>query len=438
MNIDKTTLQDLAIFHTEEEQSVFNSLNFTQTSGGAQWLAHLLSNPFEELKPILETQAVLRLVQKHIHQWPHQITNGTIMVLEKFYQTQVDRIPPHAGAANAIAYKLLHGPDFSLVRYTIGHAIDFLQGMHALASLFEGEETPTLLRTIVGRIQLMLSKGDASRLIGISEKNHLSNADILQFGNFLLYHYKNQLNDLIDLHGRLEAYLSLAKAIEVHGLQFPEVKESEEPIFNAVSLRHILLQDPVSYQVQLNQATNFVFLTGANMAGKSTFIKAVGIAAYLAHIGMAVPAQSMQLSPFHGIISNIQVSDNIVKGESFFFNEVQRIRNTITRINDGQKWLVLIDELFKGTNVQDAMRCSSTVIKGLLKIRNSLFILSTHLYEIGDELKHYPNIAFRYFETHVQQDQLSFSYQLKEGVSNDRIGYLILKREGVVDMIDRL
>jgi DNA mismatch repair ATPase MutS len=151
-----------------------------------------------------------------------------------------------------------------------------------------------------------------------------------------------------------------------------------------------------------------------------------------------VPAQHMQLSLFNGILSNINVVDNIVKGESYFFNEVQRIKNTISKINDGQKWLVLIDELFKGTNVQDAMKCSSTVIKGLLKIPNSLFILSTHLYEIGEELKTHPNIIFRYFETSVANDQLSFSYQLKEGISNDRLGYLILKREKVIDLLESL
>jgi len=98
----------------------------------------------------------------------------------------------------------------------------------------------------------------------------------------------------------------------------------------------------------------------------------------------------------------------------------------------------LIDELFKGTNVQDAMKCSSTVIKGLIKINSSIFLLSTHLYEIGEELKEYPNISMKYFETEVLEDQLSFSYQLKEGVSNDRLGYLILKREKVVELLEGL
>ena len=174
------------------------------------------------------------------------------------------------------------------------------------------------------------------------------------------------------------------------------------------------------------------------MAGKSTFIKAVGCAVFLAHLGMGVPAQEMELSIFDGLLSNINVVDNIIKGESYFFNEVQRIRNTILKINDGGKWLVLIDELFKGTNVQDAMKCSSAVIKGLIRIKNSLFILSTHLYEIGEEMKQYSNISFRYFETAVTEDQLEFSYQLKEGISNDRIGYLILKREKVVELLEKL
>jgi DNA mismatch repair protein MutS len=146
----------------------------------------------------------------------------------------------------------------------------------------------------------------------------------------------------------------------------------------------------------------------------------------------------MKLTLFDGLLSNINVEDNIARGESYFYNEVQRVKNTVEKINDGKKWLVLIDELFKGTNVQDAMKCSLTVVKGLIKIKNSLFILSTHLYEIGEELKKFPNISFRYFETNVDNDQLEFSYQLKEGVSNDRIGYVILKREKVVDMLERL
>jgi DNA mismatch repair ATPase MutS len=250
--------------------------------------------------------------------------------------------------------------------------------------------------------------------------------------------YKTRILDLIDVYSRLEAWYSMAMAVQTYQLKFPEFIEQDEPYFNADGLYHILLQRPTSYDLVLEPSQNFLFLTGANMAGKSTLIKAVGSAVFLAHLGMGVPAKTMRLSLFDGLLTNINVFDNIAKGESYFFNEVQRIKSTIFKINDGKKWLVLIDELFKGTNVQDAMKCSLTVIKGLIKIKSSLFILSTHLYEIGEELQGYSNIAFRYFETIVLDDQLEFSYQLKPGISDDRIGYVILRREKVVEMLEKL
>jgi DNA mismatch repair ATPase MutS len=110
----------------------------------------------------------------------------------------------------------------------------------------------------------------------------------------------------------------------------------------------------------------------------------------------------------------------------------------VVRINDNRRWLVLIDELFKGTNIQDAMKCSTTVIRGLINMRHALFVLSTHLYEIGEDLRQYPNITFKYFETRITDNSLEFSYQLKDGISNDRLGYLILQREGVVELLDSL
>src|SRR5262249_62360735 len=125
-------------------------------------------------------------------------------------------------------------------------------------------------------------------------------------------------------------------------LAMPVFEESSQPFLDAGSLYHILLPQPVAYDLELNRDTNFLFLTGANMAGKSTFIKATGIAVFLAHLGMGVPAAQMRLSLFDGILSNINVVDNIVKGESYFFNEVPRLKNTIIKIDNNQKWLILI------------------------------------------------------------------------------------------------
>jgi len=438
MQIDPTTLHDLSIFNHDEEQSVFHKLDHTHTDAGKFWLKQFFAHPYDDLNKIQQTQQLLRLILIKKEQWPTIISNGTVMVLQKYFETAIDDIPRNPDAMSAVSYKLLHGPDFSIIKYTIGHCIDFLKGLQQIGQLFAEAETPGILKGLLERIDSLLKKPQVTDMQQIMDKSKLSKVDLLRFGHFLRYQYKSQLFELIDLQGKLDAYYAMAVSVETHQLHFPTFQEGDEPMVRAKQLYHILLPTPVAYDLKMDQGSNFIFLTGANMAGKSTFIKGVGVAVYLAHLGMGVPAASMELSLFHGLLSNIQVNDNITKGESYFFNEVQRIKNTIIKINNGKKWLVLIDELFKGTNVQDAMKCSSAVIQGLVKMRSSLFILSTHLYEIGEELKVYPNIAFRYFETAVVDEQLDFSYQLKEGISNDRLGYLILKREKVVELLNNL
>ncbi len=438
MQIDKTTLQDLSIFHHDEELSVFHHLNFTQTNGGREYLRLILGRPIDALNEIHDVQKTIQHLIAVAAIFPTSITNGTVMVVDKFYDTPVDSYPSQPNTVNSLVYTLVSRSDYSLTKYSIEHFIGFLKGMDAIVNLLQQQATSKQLQTWCDKIAFHLKKPVIQTMLRLEKNSKIEPQQALQFGNFLRHHFKQEAFELMDIFSRLDAYLSLATACKKYGFSFPEIQQSEQPYVNAKGLYHLLLNVPVSYEVTLNKDTNFLFLTGANMAGKSTFIKAVGISVYLAHIGMAVPAECMELSMFHGLLSNINVADNIIKGESYFFNEVQRIKSTIEKISDGNNWLILIDELFKGTNVQDAMKCSTTVIEGLRKMQNALFILSTHLYEIGESLQQYPNITFRYFETSVAEDQLVFSYQLKHGISNDRLGYLILKKEGVVRMLEKL
>ncbi|MGZ8538603.1 MAG: MutS-related protein [Flavisolibacter sp.] len=438
MQIDKITFDDIAIFHLEEEYSIFHKLNFTKTVGGKEWLRRFFSEPHHELKRIIGTQNIIKTLLEHLDEWPTEITNGTIIMIDKFLDYHLDPVPKNLTVFNSYSYKILHAQDYSMLKYSVKHLSDFYRGLKKLLMLLDNIQLPANLRFYIDRIHATLKEEPLKLLAETKGGEQLSIKQNLYFAYHLRNHYKSDTLELIEIYSRLEAWYSMAMAVKTFGLRFPEFIEEDYPYFNAEGLFHVLLQEPVAYDLVLQPKENFLFLTGANMAGKSTMIKAVGAAVFLAHMGMGVPAKKMQLSVFDGLLSNINVADNIAKGESYFFNEVQRIKNTINKINDGKKWLVLIDELFKGTNVQDAMKCSLTVIKGLIKIKNSLFILSTHLYEIGDELKAYPNISFKYFETNVLDDQLDFSYQLKEGISNDRIGYVILRREKVVEMLERL
>lgn len=438
MQIDHQSFNDISIFHPEEEFSIFHKLNFTRTVGGREWLRRFFSEPHGDLKKIIGTQKVIRTFMEHIQHWPSEITNGTVLVIDKFLDYPLDPISEAPASLNNIFYKWLHNADYSMIKYSVPHFADFFRGIRKVAELLEDLDLPANIKLYIDRINGLLKEVPLQKLAETEAGQHFSIRQNLYFAYHLRGRYRSNTLEMIDTFSRLDAWYSMAVAVKTYKLSFPEFVVQDTPLVDAKGLYHILLPEPVAYDLHMSPDQNFLFLTGANMAGKSTLIKSVGASVFLAHIGMGVPAEKMKLTLFDGLLSNINVVDNIAKGESFFFNEVQRIKNTIEKINDGKKWLVLIDELFKGTNVQDAMKCSLTVIKGLIKIKNSLFILSTHLYEIGEELKAYPNISFRYFETMVHDDQLSFSYQLKEGISNDRIGYVILKREKVVDMLEKL
>jgi len=438
MQIDKTTFNDISIFHAEEEYSIFNKLNFTRTAGGKEWLRRFFTEPHSDLKRITGTQNIIKTLISRLNEWPAEITNGTIIMMEKFLDYNLDPIAQNQNSFNNISYKLLHSADYSMIKYSVKHFADFYHGIKKLNSLLASIDLPAQFSFYMDRINSILSETPLKKLADTEPEQKFTLQQNLYYGYHLRVNYRNDTLELIDIYSRFDAWYSMAVAVQTYNLHFPQFIDSDQPYFKAEGLYHILLEHPVAYDLVMDPDQNFLFLTGANMAGKSTLIKAVGSSVFLAHMGMGVPAAHMQLTLFDGLLSNINVSDNIAKGESYFFNEVQRIKNTIYKINDGKKWLVLIDELFKGTNVQDAMKCSLAVIKGFIKMKNSLFILSTHLYEIGEELKQYPNISFKYFETDVADDQLEFSYQLKDGISNDRIGYVILKREKVVDMLEKL
>ena len=151
---------------------------------------------------------------------------------------------------------------------------------------------------------------------------------------------------------------------------------------------------------------------------------------------MGVPAQSMRISFLNGIISNMHVQDNVLLGESYFFAEVQRMKTTAKKLAESRYNLVLMDELFKGTNVHDAYECSMAVIDCLSNRDHNIMVLSTHLYELKEKLQQTKGMFFRYCHTEIKEgEHYYFTYQLKEGVSNDRIGFLVLKNEGVLRML---
>ncbi|SHK91937.1 MutS domain III [Chitinophaga jiangningensis] len=441
MQLDKTSYYDLSIFNRDEEYSLFGRLDFTITAGGREHLRQLFTKPLQDIKAIQQRQDALKYIISLQGQWPSVITNGTIVVVENYLEAQIDPISNTEGLGLYIQtalHKTVYAPDFKHIKFAFAEVLNLIRGFNEFVRVFNSDQAPQVLKVLLDRAARLLNQPDFATILQADEEGKIHAANILRFDSYMRKRNRKILLELISLYHQLDAFYAMAKAVNHHKLNFPTLLDHAHPVIKAKQLYHVILDQPVAYDMELNQATNFMFLTGANMAGKTTFIRAVGIAVFLAHIGMGVPAEQMELSFFHGIFSNIQVQDNIFKGESYFYNEVQRIKNTIIQINNGKNWLVLIDEMFKGTNVEDARNCSLAVIRGLLKSSNCLFILSTHLYEVAEELKNESKIQFKYFESQVIEDDLHFTYLLRDGIAKEKIGYLILRREKVLDLLEQI
>jgi DNA mismatch repair ATPase MutS len=171
------------------------------------------------------------------------------------------------------------------------------------------------------------------------------------------------------------------------------------------------------------------------MAGKSTFLKSIGIAVYLAHTGFPVPAGYMETTVFNGLVTTINLSDDINRGYSHYYSEVKRVKDTALKILEKNNILVIFDELFRGTNVKDAYEATLEVINALSKIRDCLFLVSTHITEIADKFEDDGSIRYNYFDSHLQNDEPVYDYKLKKGISSERLGMKIIQNEKIIDIL---
>jgi DNA mismatch repair protein MutS len=169
LEIDKVTYYDLSILNNEEEYSLLSRINFCKTAGGADHLQYLLTHPLRSEKEIKQTQEAIRQLQMMLQQWPSEITNGTLLVLEKFYGYPFDKIPNSYSPVPAFLYMVFDTPDFSLVRYTVGHFMDFLKGMNHLVQLLKSNSSSAIINNIVKETEKLMKPSVIQHLI--AEKN---------------------------------------------------------------------------------------------------------------------------------------------------------------------------------------------------------------------------------------------------------------------------
>jgi DNA mismatch repair ATPase MutS len=174
------------------------------------------------------------------------------------------------------------------------------------------------------------------------------------------------------------------------------------------------------------------------MAGKSTFLKSLGIAIYISHLGFPVPAEKMSTSIYNGIITTINLSDDMNRGYSHFYSEVRRVKEAAIKLKEKNRLFVIFDELFRGTNVKDAFDASLLIIESFAKINKSTFCISTHITEVAEKLDQLTNIDFKYFDSELIDDKPIYKYELKNGVSHERLGMHIVRNEKIVEILNSI
>jgi DNA mismatch repair ATPase MutS len=435
--LDDTTLMDLAIFEVKGDDSIFSRFNFTRTKGGERFLQQYFTTPFNDFETIQAVQSLIATFVLRVESWPTDIGNGTVFIMEKFLKYRFTHFNSNMHFLDRITYMATERDDYHMLKFSTKVFGDFFRGINKIYTIIRDVSLPVQYCYLQDKMGSILQVEAIKKLAG-TEANHSFSSKEIFYYCFHLLRLRGEIHDVMDIYFRLEAWFSMAKAVKAYGLTFPEFVKREEPYLDVKGLYHLMVEKPKTCDVLLDNKQGLMFLTGSNMAGKSTLIKAVGLSIYLSHLGMGTPAAAMKLSTFDGLSTNINIADDVTKGQSYFFKEVLRVKDTIGKIKSGKKWMILVDELFKGTNIIDAMQCSIDVIDGFSKVKNALFVISTHLYEIADNLQHAENVTFKHMETVVDGDNFRFTYQLIDGISNERIGHRIMKQEGVIKMLKEL
>jgi len=172
------------------------------------------------------------------------------------------------------------------------------------------------------------------------------------------------------------------------------------------------------------------------MSGKSTLLKAVSLCVYLGHTGLAVPASKATIPFFTTISVAINLTDSIVSGYSHFMSEIVTLKNVLKEATNKIKCFAVFDELFRGTNIEDALEISSATIKGLINFPDSLFFISTHLHQLKDMEEIKTNkVSTCYVECGLTDNIPAFTYKLKNGWSDLKLGRILFEKEGLNKML---
>lgn len=246
--------------------------------------------------------------------------------------------------------------------------------------------------------------------------------------------HASEINTWFSALAEVDALISLGTfAVNNPDCSYPTFEKTG--CFNAIGLRHPLIprQKCVRNNIEISQTPFFMIVTGANMAGKSTYLRTVGVNHVFAGIGLPVCAEQMSYRP-EQLLTNLRTADSLVNRESYFFAELKRLKMIIERLksNNGGVFIVL-DEILKGTNSVDKQKGSFQLMRRLVKLGGN-GIIATHDLTLGSLENEFPEaIKNFHFDANIENDVLSFDYKLQRGIAQTMNASFLMKNMGIVE-----
>ncbi|HTM92533.1 MAG TPA: hypothetical protein VL095_08950, partial [Flavisolibacter sp.] len=202
--------------------------------------------------------------------------------------------------------------------------------------------------------------------------------------------------------------------------------------FESRELGHPLIpeKERINSDFKVEENTLISLVTGSNMAGKSTFLRSIGVNIILAQMGSPVCAESFILSPVR-LMTSMRISDNLAENTSTFYAELKKLKTIIEAVNRHENIFVLLDEMLGGTNSHDRHTGSAAFITQLIR-QGRFAVIATHDLELADLKKQNPHALENYhFDVQVKGEELFFDYKLKEGVCHSLNASLLMKKIGI-------
>jgi DNA mismatch repair protein MutS len=432
MLLDAATLRDLEVLSplTPQGPTLWSLVDRTRMRAGRQALRALLVTPLSSAEKILERQRA------------HQALAADSPVIgPSLHRAWCDSVESYLGLAWQLPDEM-RGPGRligsvwpSWYRHYLKDArrgrhdvVVFLGAAADLGRHLSSARTRTLQQA--GEDMISLSdRPEAQELVRLGRMR--STGSLVSFDQLARGTAKALLLDLLERLGTIEAMWSLASATVEHGWSYPK----PDCRLSVDGLCHpFLSQRGVPNDLQLAEDSRVCFVTGPNMAGKSTFLKAVATSMILAHAGCGVPATAMTFPVVDAIFSSVQIIDNMGGGESFYLAEVRRIKALAAVVQSGAT-LAVVDEPFRGTNVHDAAEATLAVITRLAAHPRALVFIASHIAEVVPGIGGDGRIRLLHFAADTTTAQPTFDYRLRDGVSTQRLGMTLLNQEGVLELL---